>query len=493
MGAIVLKMFLYWIGIPFGIIVLFDIFTAALFHCMWATALVIFGVFWALLSGVYLLLGGSGLPFFGKKSPQRLVTCGPYSMSRHPAYFGYIVYTLGLYLIFNPLAVYGWAAQILSILLLVFIEERSLVKKFPQYGSYRKKTPLLIPLKRWKIDESKDPPFLFAFLYMIGKLLIKFLYEVRAYGKENIPNPPYVMISNHNCYFDPFYIMDAMNVYIKAPLSWGHYERMKWLIDNVGMFPIKRYTADSSAIFKMVRTLKSGGVIGIFVENERSWDGRPLNVKNGIDRLLETLKAPILPVRIERAHLMWPRWAEHFHKGSVKVIIGSVTKSEKYQKALNFVLKDTIPLSAKYKDYRGIESYLWKCPECGTIGSIESNKNGFRCLHCHRRWHSPTIEEVRIMHDRIYPSRFEDLPISDEAFVNGGESTITLSEKQVKIGQNAIPLFSVKAVLVESRHEFYIYTTRLFEIRPQTTSPLMWKEWIDFLKKGDDPNYWRYR
>lgn len=492
MGIVILKVALYWLGIPIGVIALFDIFTVAPFHSMWAIAFVIFGVFWALLAWTYLLLSGSGLPFFGKKSPKRLVSCGPYSMSRHPVYFGYIVYTLGLYLIFNPLAFYGWVVQLVSILLLIFVEESFLVKKFPEYEFYKKKKTLLIPLRKWKIDKSKDPPFLFAFLYIVGKFLIRFLYDVRVYGKENIPNPPYVMISNHNCYFDPFYVMDAMNVYMKAPISWGHYEHMKWLIDNVGMFPIKRYTVDSAAILKMVRTLKNRGIIGIFVENERSWDGRPLNVKNGVDRLLETLKMPILPVRIERAHLMWPRWTRHFHKGSVKVVIGSVTKPKEYQKALNFVLKDTIPLSAKYKDYRGIESYLWRCPECGTVGSIESDKNGFKCLHCHRRWRSSTVGEVRTMHDHIYPSRFEDLTIFDEAFVNGVESTITLAEQQIKVGQNIIPLSFVKATLVESRYEFYIYTGDLFEIRPRTTSPLMWKEWMDFLKKGD-PSYWRYR
>ena len=492
MGAIILKTVFYWIGIPLGVITLFDTFAVAPFHSIWGIAFVIFGVFWSLLASVYLLLSGSGLPFFGKRSPRRLVICGPYSMSRHPVYFGYIVYTLGLYLIFNPLAIYAWVVQLFSILLLIFVEESFLVKKFPEYEFYKKKKALLIPLRKWKIDKSKDPPFLFAFLYIIGKFLIRFPYEVRVYGKEKIPNPPYVMISNHNCYFDPFYIMDAMNVYMKAPISWGHYERMKWLIDNVGMFPIKRYTADSSAVFKMVRTLKNGGVIGIFVENERSWDGRPLKVKNGIDRLLKTLKMPILPVRIERAHLMWPRWAKQFHKGRVNVVFGKLTDAKDYSKAINFVLKDTVPVNSIYKDYRGIESYLWKCPECGTAGSIESGKNGFKCLHCHRKWYSPTVEEVRAMHDRIYPSCLEELPIFDEALVNGVESTITLTEHHVKIGQNIIPFSSVKATLVESRYEFYVYTGDLFEIRSRSTSPLMWKEWMDFFKK-DDPNYWRYR
>ncbi len=492
MWAVILKTIFYWLGIPWAVVALFDVFTTAPFHFIWAIALGLIGIFWSLLSSVYLLLSGNGLPFFGRKSPKILVTCGPYSTSRHPAYFGYIVYTLGFYLLFNPLAIVGWVAEIFSILLLIFVEERSLAKKFPEYAGYKKKKSSLIPLRKWETDRVKDPPFLFAILYIVGKFIIRFFYDVKVYGKAHIPTPPYVMISNHNCYFDPFYIMDAMNVYMKAPLSWAHYERMKWLIDNVGMFPIKRYTTDSTAVLKMVRTLRKKGVVGIFVENERSWDGRPLNVKNGIDRLLETLRMPILPVRIERAHLMWPRWGSHFHKGRVNVVIGKLVDAKDYSKAIDFVLKDTITINSVYKDYRGIESYLWKCPECGTVGGIESSKSGFGCSHCHRKWHFPTVEEVRIMHDSIFPSHFEELPIFDEAIVDGIESTITLTKEQIKIGQNTLPLFSVKATLMESRHDFYIYTGKLFEIRPLSTSPLMWKEWMDFLKKGDT-NYWRYR
>ncbi len=489
---IALKFVLYWLAIPIVSITIVDIYTSFHPHYWWGWFLVLFGLFWSGLATSYLVIVGLGLPFFGKNSPKLLVTCGPYSMSRHPIYFGYFVYTLGLSISFNLLSLLLILWEFIILFLIIIFEEKKLKGKFQEFEKYKSMTPFFFPIKKWSVDEAKDPPFLFVFLYMIGKFLIKFFYDVRAYGKENVPTPPFLVVSNHNCYFDPFFIMDAMNVYMKAPLSWAHYDRMKWLIDKVGMFPIKRYTADSSAVMKMLRALRKGGVVGIFVENERSWDGRPLKVKNGVDRLVESLKVPVLPVRIERAHLMWPRWASKFQKGNVDVFIGKAVNFREYKKAFDFILKDTVPPSIAYKDYRGIESYLWSCPECGSISSLKSFKKGFSCEKCGKTWIKPTVKQVRELHDSIYPSNTSKLPVEDEASVNGKEVKIILDKDSVKLGSNVLPLSEIKAFLVESRHEFYVYADRLYEVHPNKTSPLMWKEWVDFLKK-DDPSYWSYR
>ncbi len=483
----IIKTLIYWVGIPFGTIAFFNILSKFSIH-LWGIALVIFGIFWASLATAYLILDGHGTPFFGKHSPKRMVTCGPYSMSKHPIYFGYTVYTLGLVFLFNITLVWIWMPSVLFLIILSFFEERKLLKKFPEYAEYKKGKPYFIPLKRWRVDLTAQPPFLFAFLYIIGKILILFMYDVKSVGKENIPDSPYLIVSNHSSYFDPFYIMDVNNSYIRSPVSWSHYDDMKWLLNNVGMFPVKRYTVDTSAIIRIVRTLGKGGIVGLFVESERNWDGKPLNVKKGTVHFLESVKVPILPMRIEGAHLAWPRWAKHFHVGKIKVVIGEAVSSKEYQKALDFVFKDTIPQDSRYKDYRGIESYLWQCPNCGAIGSIKSFKHGFECLHCHEKWISPTIKEVRTLHEKIRPKSTENLPISDEAIVNGMKSKISLFADRMKIGEEILQLSSMRSVLVESSHELYIYTKKLFKILPHKTSALMWKEWIDLLKK-DDSDY----
>lgn len=492
MPFFIIKTLIYWIAIPFGMIAIFNISSKAPSHLIWGIGPMIFGMFWSSLATAYLILDGHGTPFFGKYSPKRMVTCGPYSMSRHPIYFGYMIYTLGLVMLFNLTLIWIWIPSVFFMFILSLLEEHKLLKKFPNYAIYRKSKPHFIPLKKWSVNPTMQPPFLFAFLYMIGKILILFMYDIKSVGKEKIPDPPYLIVANHSSYFDPFYLMDTNNSYMRSPVTWSHYNDMKWLLNNVGMFPVKRYTIDTSAIIKIIRTLKSGGIIGLFVENERNWDGRPLKIKNSIIHFLESVKVPILPVRIEGAHLAWPRWAKHFHVGRIKVVIGKAINPEEYQRALDFVLKDTVPQSSHYKDYRGIESYLWQCPDCGTIGSIKSFKRGFECSHCHRIWFSPSVGEVREIHNKIYPKSTEELPISDEAIVNEKKSKISLFADRFRVAEENLQISAVKAALVESRHEFYIYTKKLLKIVPSKTSPLMWKEWIDFLKR-DDPDYWSYK
>ncbi len=488
----IIKTLIYWIAIPFGTIAIFNISSKVLFHLNFGIGLVIFGVFWSSLATAYLVLDGHGTPFSGKHSPKRLVTCGPYSMSKHPLYFGYMMYTLGLVLLFNLTLIWIWIPSVFFMLILSLFEEHRLLKKFPNHVTYRKGKPYFIPLKKWSVDPTIQPPFLFAFLYIIGKILILFLYDVKSVGKEKIPDPPYLIVSNHSSYFDPFYLMDTNNSYMRSPVTWSHYNDMKWLLNNVGMFSVKRYTIDTSAIINIIRTLKKGGIVGLFVESERNWDGKPLKVKNSIVHFLESVKVPILPMRIEGAHLAWPRWAKHFHVGKIKVVIGNALNPKEYQKALDFVLKDTVPQNSHYKDYRGIESYLWQCPNCKTIGSIRSFKHGFECSHCHKIWLSPDIKKVREIHEQIYPKSIENLPISDEAIVNESESKISLFTDHLRVAEEKLQISAIKAALVESRHELYIYTKKLLKIVPSKTSPLMWKEWIDFLKR-DDPDYWGYK
>ncbi len=492
MSFFVLKILFYWVIIPFGTIGMFSVFPKSPIHTIWGIILIIFGIFWSFLAMSYLVLDGHGAPFWGKSSPKKIVTCGPYSMSKHPIYFGYMLYTLGFVLLFNFTLIWPWLAEVIFITILSLVEEHKLSKKFPEYVEYKKGKPCFVPLRKWEVDLTAHPPFLFAFLYLVGKILIRFMYDVKSTGIKKIPDPPYLVVSNHSSYFDPFYLMDVANSYIRSPVSWSHYNDMKWLLNNVGMFPVKRYTADTSATIKILRTLKKGGIVGLFVENERNWDGKPLRIKKEICHLLGSAKVPILPMRIEGAHIAWPRWAKHFHLGRIRVVIGKVATPKEYQSALDFVLKDTVPQNACYKDYRGIESYLWRCPNCGAIASIRSFKHGFECFSCHKNWKFPKIGEVREFHRKIQPNSSSNLPIVDKAIVNGEKFQISLFEDHFDFGKDRIEILSIKSALVESSHELYIYTGKLFKIVPNKTSPLMWKEWIDYLKK-DDPDYWGYR
>ncbi len=479
--TITIKILLYWIFLPFFAISMVNIFTTSIPHFPVATILVAFGIFWSTMASAYLILDGRGSPFFGKKvSPKRLVKSGPYSMSRHPIYFGYIIYTLGLTLWINLFSLWIWAIVVIVLTFLALYEERKLSKKFSEYKDYKKNVPFfLLPLKKWKIDPLLNPPFLYAFLFLIGKFIMPFFYDVRIRGREKVPDGPYVPISSHTSYIDPLFMIDALNAYIRFPITTAHQGKARWFFDHTGIFPIKRYMVDVSAMMKFTKTMKSGGIIGIFPEGERNWDGRPLKIQEGVIKLLMMSPNPILPIRIKYAHTFWPRWAKKLQKGIIEVEIGDPVRPEDCQKAFDFIFEGTLEENAHYRDYRGIERYIYMCPKCDEIGTIRSKKSGFECVKCHAQWIKPSIADVRNMHDNF--KFLADQAISDKAIVNGEKVLIRIDIPRVQIGNDVFDLKEIQSVLTESNTELYIYTDKLFVIHFLHTSPLMWKEYFNLL------------
>lgn len=466
--------------LPIFFVKITDLFIAPTITFKWAISLIVIGILWSAISSAYLILDGHGTPF--KERPtKRLVKSGPYSMSRHPMYFGFMVYFLGISLYLNIFSLWIWAAIVILTVVHAWLEDKSIVKKFQNAKTYESSTPFLLPIRKWKVNPITEPPFLYAFMFLVGKFIVPFFFDVRISGKEKIPEGPYVVISNHTSYPDPLFVIDALNSYVRFPITSAHYEKFAWFFDMVGIFPIKRYTVDVSAIMKFTKTMKSGGIMGIFPEGERNWDGRPLEIPDGVIRLLQMSPNPILPVRIDDAHLLWPRWAKRLQKGIVNVEIGDPVESKDYSKAIDYIFKDTFK-DKKYADYRGIEKYIWKCPSCKTIGTIKSFKNGFRCDKCGTQWLMPTVEKIRNLHDSIELSP-EDLPLSDNAIVNGKKSKITLYESKIEIGDKQIALSEVQSFLTESNTSIYVFANVLFVIHPLNTSSLMWKAYFDFLKQ----------
>jgi protein-S-isoprenylcysteine O-methyltransferase Ste14 len=108
------------------------------------------------LVSLLLIIGGIGFAIYAAlmlgrsisilPEARRLVTWGPYALTRHPLYLGEIVAVIGVALQYlSP-----WA-MLLLILVCAFqlqrmkYEERILLQAFPQYGSYMARTARLIP------------------------------------------------------------------------------------------------------------------------------------------------------------------------------------------------------------------------------------------------------------------------------------------------------------------------------------------------------------
>ncbi len=98
-------------------------------------------------AGRYREIEGAGTPGFARP-PVRLLTSGPYAVSRNPMYFGHLLFLAGLALATgSPVAVGGFAWQSWRLSERVHIDEERLERLFgDEYREYLRRVPRWMPL-----------------------------------------------------------------------------------------------------------------------------------------------------------------------------------------------------------------------------------------------------------------------------------------------------------------------------------------------------------
>jgi protein-S-isoprenylcysteine O-methyltransferase Ste14 len=116
---------------------------------------------WARLSGVMLAAAGAALLAYSlfielaaarrregaRAEVERLVRTGTYALCRHPGYWWLLIFLAGLVLAADRsgmvLLAAGWAG--LNLILVIAQDWVVFPRRFPEYPSYRRATPFLIP------------------------------------------------------------------------------------------------------------------------------------------------------------------------------------------------------------------------------------------------------------------------------------------------------------------------------------------------------------
>lgn len=141
-------------------------------------------------------------------------------------------------------------------------------------------------------------------------------------GREHLPQRgPFLLVSNHESILDPFYVQVACRrpIWTMAKSTQFAGPGMQWLMPRIQAFPVRRYQIDPQAVRYALRRLEEGHGVGVYVEGERSWDGRMGRPRLGTLRLMLRAGVPIVPGRISGAYAVWPRWASRPRRGRVQV------------------------------------------------------------------------------------------------------------------------------------------------------------------------------
>ena len=144
-------------------------------------------------------------------------------------------------------------------------------------------------------------------LYAVAKTLVTWwialLHPQRVQGREHLPaDGSFIIIANHRSMLDVFFIarllLPRRTVFMAKEELFGNVF-MRWLVGVGGGFPVKRGSADISAIKKSLAVLREERqVFGIFPEGTRN-----KNIENGLQKFYNGVgyialmaKVPVVPI-----------------------------------------------------------------------------------------------------------------------------------------------------------------------------------------------------
>ncbi len=245
-------------------------------------------------------------------------------------------------------------------------------------------------------------PFLYLLRFSIGCIL-KLKYNIHTRNAQQIMNlkPPYLVLSNHFNTFDPFIISTVMPEHIhwvaSDVLFRNRYLRflMKRLVGSISKSKSK---SDFYTIRQIADTVKQNGVVGIFPEGQRSWDGRTLPLMFATAKLVRMLKVPVVFCILEGGYHSLPRWSKNRRKGKLTVVFQEPWYPEEFAGMTTDEVFAQLSSRLSYDDYEQqsrhrvlyrsnrraeyLEHVLFVCPSCLSLASLTSRGNVCRCGSC---------------------------------------------------------------------------------------------------------------
>ena len=150
-------------------------------------------------------------------------------------------------------------------------------------------------------------------LALVPDFLIRFclwlfthtLYNIRIIGQQHVPfRGPALLVSNHVSYVDGFLIGGCVQRFLRFLVYRPYYEMkaLNWILRRMNTIPIQggdpERVAESIELAR--EQLRQGHVVCIFAEGSITRTGGMLPFKRGLERIIEGLDAPIIPVNLDR-------------------------------------------------------------------------------------------------------------------------------------------------------------------------------------------------
>lgn len=176
---------------------------------------------------------------------------------------------------------------------------------------------------------DREPPtslvLYHLFKWSVVAPMLRFYFCGQVYGMENVPQRgPLIVVANHASDFDP----PLLSCCVRRPVAYMAKEELfrvpvlKQAIALYGAYPVKRGSADRSAIRAAIHQLEQGWAVGIFLSGTRTPDGRIPEAKLGAAMIASKVQAPLLPVSLWGTEAILPKGSRFPRRVPITVRIG---------------------------------------------------------------------------------------------------------------------------------------------------------------------------
>ena len=151
-------------------------------------------------------------------------------------------------------------------------------------------------------------------------ILARIFFRLKVEGQENIPKKGgFILAANHASSLDPFMIVAAIPRYIRWTVIYEYYDQghFKWILKQMRFIRV-----ENSLPKEAFRTLLQGGILGIFPEGRRTWDGQIGQARRGVAALARRTSCPVVPVGISGTFAALPRTRKQLELHPITVRIG---------------------------------------------------------------------------------------------------------------------------------------------------------------------------
>ena len=224
--------------------------------------------------------------------------------------------------------------------------------------------------------------------------------QLTVTGCERMPRrQPALFLANHSGFFDPPIMVRAAGDQVTMLATASNFREgpLGRFFVHFGAVPKMKYTADARAIISLKRWADAGAYVGLFPEGERTWDGRPLPLAPGIEKLVRLLDVPLVTMRIYNGFRQSPRWSPRFRRGAVHVELDEPRHFARGTPlaAIRGYIERRIAVDAlgapRYPVAgsgfaRGIANVAWACPDCFLIDGLREAGNRLECRRCRAAW-----------------------------------------------------------------------------------------------------------